>query len=594
MALSSFPSLRSTALPGLFLLLSSTAARGQDKALACLFSEDFSAGGTPAGWDIGAQVLRLDGSGELVDAWRTGTASEANTNGFFPVPNEPVGNRFFMANDDAAPCDCAMEDVTLTTPVLDLSIGADHVLECRVFNDQRFGSSEAIIEGTTDGTTWNLLLTIPAVEGEWQRLFVDLSALSGSTSAQLRFRWNDGGVWASGIAVDDVCVRQRLAQDLSIVTVYPHDPAPSPFNAAERTLRYTEIPLEQVEALTVSADVRNSGTGTLRNVIVSTTILHDGQEFGPFTSAVVDSLMPGEEVLVRIPTDWTPTALGAVDLNMLGTADGPDDDTNDNSGMSVIHITGAGWENRYGAMAMLAGPAEGLLGGEEEFVACSRMELVSLPIAPAGISALLGNGTTVGAQVRGILFDANLAFVDTTERHTITEEDLTNIGAGIPLYLPLANGVTLSGDHFAGIQFLGQGGSLYIATSGNNAPGASLLMLGSIFEVEYPRESPMVRLHYSAYGVGIDGPDRAASLLRVFPSPASDRLYFSLPADAGTDFMVRVLDATGREWSRTHSSLVRSSGREGELNTEVLPNGSYLLVIGTHGSHWSGRFTIVH
>ena len=58
--------------------------------------------------------------------------------------------------------------------------------------------------------------------------------------------------------------------------------------------------------------------------------------------------------------------------------------------------------------------------------------------------------------------------------------------------------------------------------------------------------------------------------------------------------MVRVLDATGREWSRTHSSVVRSSGREGELNTEVLPNGSYLLVIGTHGSHWSGRFTIVH
>lgn len=585
---------RSTALSGLFLLFGANTAMGQSKAQVCVFSEDLEDGTPPVGWDLGPQVQRLDTSAEFVDAWRVGTAAEANAHGFFPVPNEPINGRFIMANDDAFPCDCAMNDVSLTTPVLDLSAITGAVLECRVYHDQRFGGGAAIIETSNDGLTWDTVLTIAPVQDEWQDLFVDISALSGSSTARIRFRWNDGGGWATGFALDDVCVRARFANDLSVMTVQAHDPMTSPFNTGERTLRYTAIPVEQVAPITVTAEVRNSGTVILRNIAVSASITHAGQDFGPFTGDLVDSLLPGARALVRIPTGWTPNALGEVDLFIQSEADGVDEDINDNSGQAMIYITGPGWEHRYGAMAMLAGTSEGRLGGEEEFVACGRMELLNTPMVPAGISAVLGNGTSVGAQVRGILFDQNLSFIDTTARHTINEEDLEALGAGIPLYLALTNGVALAGDHFAGIQYLGQGGSLYIATSGNNDPGASLLMQGSTFEVEYTRETPMVRLHFSAYGVGLNGPDADQARMQLFPSPTSDHLFFTLPHEPGTRMEIQVLDVTGREWLRTNASGTGSVTSPGSLSTATLPNGTYLLTLTTDGTRWTERFMVVH
>src|SRR5690606_159569 len=81
--------LRHAAALPMLMLAGTLSAQGAAKAQACFFSEDFS-NGLPAGWDIGPAVERqtADGTGlgEFVPAWIVGTASEANANGFFPVP----------------------------------------------------------------------------------------------------------------------------------------------------------------------------------------------------------------------------------------------------------------------------------------------------------------------------------------------------------------------------------------------------------------------------------------------------------------------------------------------------------------------------
>ena len=81
----------------------------QGHAQSCFLSADFEDGIIPAGW--ANSIVSIVSSGEPTSAWTVGTAAQANANTFFPVMDVPIGNRFVMANDDAQPCDCTMDEV---------------------------------------------------------------------------------------------------------------------------------------------------------------------------------------------------------------------------------------------------------------------------------------------------------------------------------------------------------------------------------------------------------------------------------------------------------------------------------------------------
>ncbi len=198
-----------------------TVAHAQARAEACFFSADFEEADPLTGWEIGPAVERRTpegvGLGEFVPAWTLGNADEADAAGYFAVPDSPIGNRFAMANDAAAPCNCDLNDVALTSPLIDLSGRTGVALECRVFHDGIFGSGPAVIEYSMLDGQWLALDTIPTVDGQWQRLFIDLGAADGSPTFRLRIRWSDGGVWVGGFAIDDVCLRERRSHDLVVV-----------------------------------------------------------------------------------------------------------------------------------------------------------------------------------------------------------------------------------------------------------------------------------------------------------------------------------------------------------------------------------------
>ena len=581
----------------LLLALPSLAhAQGGAKAEACFFSANFEDGLMPAGWDVGALVERQtsegDSLGEFVPAWTVGTSAQANANGYFPVVDQPIGNQFAMANDDASPCNCTMADVALTTSVIDLTGRTNVALECRVFNEMILGSDTAVVEASTDGTTFWQLFEIPAVADAWQDLLIDLSDYDGQPGLQLRFRWRDGGGWSSGFAVDDICLRERLANDLSVVQVATNTIGFDPFQLGDQTLRYRLLPLEQAGPLTTSVRVLNRGVNDATGVSISVNVTLNGNEV--YVSAgipVGDMPAGGPAIVFTVSTGWVPTGVGEVVVSMTVSSTSDDDHT-DNTGTATMRITGPGWDNGYGAMACDEGQVQGKVGGTNNFIAMNRMELVNEGSTAQGISAVVSSSSQVGEFVRAILFDANFAFIDSSLRHALTEEDLFNGWLGEALYLPLSTAPALTaGDYHVGMQRLTGTGEVFIATSGNSPLGAAVLMQGTTFDISYLTATPMVRLHVDDYGVGI-AEQQNTTAMRIYPVPVNDILTLEFDLATSSRGHIELVDLAGRSVLREDLGQLSAGTRTQRLNVNDLAVGTYVLRLVAGGTSFEQLFTI--
>ncbi|MCW5900317.1 MAG: hypothetical protein KIT10_13705 [Flavobacteriales bacterium] len=574
-----------TLLSAIPLMIMGHRAHAQAKAQPCFFSVDFEDGTIPAGWDIGPQVERqtADGSGlgEFVPAWTVGNALQANAGGFFPVPDLPAGNRFAMANDDAPPCNCDMQQVAITAQAIDLGGRSGTALECRVFHEQTLGGGPAYVEASIDGTSWITMALVPAQPGGWRDLVVNLSAFDGQPALRLRFRWSDNGQWASGFAVDDICLRERLAYDLSVAQAFTHDPSVSPFTMGDQSLRYRLLPLEQAGPLTVAVEVVNRGLQPMPQVNAAVVINHEGVDHGPFAGEAIPLLVPGESAILPIATGWTPSTTGTLNVGVTVSGGVADLDETDNSGNATMRITGPDWADGYGAMARDEDQPVGFVGGDEVFIAGNRMELAMGGTAPTGISAVFGAGTEDSTVVRAILMDLNMALVDTSTRHVISEEDLARIAVGEPLFLPFANPSTLpAGDYFVGMQRLSDpdNGVVHVLVSGSGAAGGAFFMEGPNFLLSWMLATPMVRLHFADYGVGVtEVSEERVNSLHVFPVPMQGGGWVSFTLDHSAALRLVMRDMQGREvGSRSHGTLGKGS-HQMPVDVSGLAAGTYLL-----------------
>ena len=588
---------RNHVLLGLLLLPALTFAQGSHRANDCFFSVDFE-GGIPLTWDVGAFVERRspdgDPLGEFVPAWTIGNAAQANANGFFPVPDVPTGNHFLMANDDAAPCNCDMSDIAVTTAAIDLAGRSGVGLEFMYYNSDAVPGGDAVAEASTDGLLWDTIVVMPPSSG-WVHTAVDLAAYDGSATLFLRFRWSDAGAWASGFALDDLCLRERFPYDVSILDVVLGDPSISPFHMGDRTLSYTKVPLEQVAPFTVSVVIANRGTMPVSITGVEVNVLFNGSQQVLVSQMPGGDLQPGVRDTVALSVDWVPTTVGVVSLEGGFSSLTPDNDPSDNSFTREFSITGPGWDNGYGAMARDEGHADGSMGGNMGFIASNRMEITNSGSTARGVSTLIGGGSTVGEYVRAILMDGNFAFIDTSFRHALTQEDLDAASMGEPLYLELsAQPEILPSDVFAGIQHLGDAGTVNIATSGNGPAGGSALMQGPLFDITWTTSVPMVRLHLEDYGVGI--PETAVtqvSDLLAYPVPMDRTGTISFMMAAASRVEIGVYDLTGRCHLLMDLGTVGVGPQKRDVDASQLPNGAYVVQVRTaHGSAM-GRIVVV-
>ncbi|MFK8032224.1 MAG: M14 family zinc carboxypeptidase [Gammaproteobacteria bacterium] len=136
-----------------------------------------------------------------------GRTSSSSNGGSFSWTDSPGGN---YGNN---------QDVTLTSPAIDLSAvgAADLTFAQRCLTEATYDF--CIVEVSDDGVNWNQVSREDeASGGSWGTQTVDISAVAGSATAQVRFRLTtDVTVTRDGFYVDDVSVRAAGAQCVTVV-----------------------------------------------------------------------------------------------------------------------------------------------------------------------------------------------------------------------------------------------------------------------------------------------------------------------------------------------------------------------------------------
>ncbi|MFT3884987.1 MAG: choice-of-anchor J domain-containing protein [Flavobacteriales bacterium] len=391
-----------------------TAGEARDGS-TCIFSEDFEnmttlGELTAQGWNAAQQVEQAQneddgaGLGTFVPAWRIGTAAALSST-YLKIPDSPAGNHLIAANDDGAPCNCIMDSVVLVTPSIDFSGHTDMSLSFRGFSDEGFdGGQMKVFASRNGGGAWELVHTVAPMARALQHIVVDLSAFDGEPNVKIAWKWSDEGAWATGVAVDDICVAPILENNLTLQQVYSAD-------VTVNNLEYTYVPLEQAQPIDVSAIVINNGSQEQTNLVATATVALNGTTVGTYASSPLPALARGEVDTLVIHTHYVPAEAGEVAISVTVGADRTDDFTGDNSGESNIRITNPSAAGLHSAWGRDHDAAESFGGGVNLFRIANLLEVVNPGSIAYGVEVAFGDADP-DVIVQAQLLDANSANFD--------------------------------------------------------------------------------------------------------------------------------------------------------------------------------------
>ena len=122
----------------------------------------------------------------------------------------------------------------------------------------------------------------------------------------------------------------------------------------------------------------------------------------------------------------------------------------------------------------------------------------------------------------------------------------------------------------------------------NNRPSPHVLYYNYQGEWEESNAPGVILLRPFLYDetVGISDPDINSRSLQVYPNPAYDHIYLSLPDEShGTDFRAELYDASGR--LALHRVI-----RDGQLDVGALSGGIYFLKLYAPGQVYHAKVFI--
>ena len=214
------------------------------------FEGTMGANGIPAGWS--ETGLSTDG------IYNVGTTANANSP-YVTFPAAIQGTKFAYTNDDACNCNKSADRLILPTQNFTGMAGVNLLYD--IFHDGAYGGI-ATVEVSTTGTAgpWTTVATIPT-NAAWQNdLSLSLAAYAGQNNITIAFKYNDAGVWAAAIGIDEVRLQQLtvLTPEVSITSATPG--------------QYTLIPKDQATSFPVSATITNSGSGAAASVTLTTKV----------------------------------------------------------------------------------------------------------------------------------------------------------------------------------------------------------------------------------------------------------------------------------------------------------------------------------
>jgi len=180
-------------------------------------------------------------------------SGQANENGYWPVPKHTV---FAMTNEDV--CNCDKSNDYLISKIFDLRGLSDVSIGFEAFQNGA-GGQVAELQITKNGTDWEILAEV-ALSNNWKSQEINLPQGFYTDQFQFRFFYSDNGVYASGLAVDNIFLRSKKVKRVAKINTYTvsgSDP--------QSTVLYDGMPLRQARKanLQFGVEVQNETNDTL-------------------------------------------------------------------------------------------------------------------------------------------------------------------------------------------------------------------------------------------------------------------------------------------------------------------------------------------
>lgn len=591
-----------------------------------------TAPGLPTGWTTS------NASGG--DAFETGTSANANAGGYWPVP---AHGQFAMANDDV--CNCTMTTVYLTSPSMDFSTATGMGLKYSCVDDGTYGGNPHSVEVSTDGgSTWNTIYTHtfnPNIV--WEDVTVALANTDNQPDVRFRFKYDDGGSWATGVAIDDVVVEALPAVEVAVSGV--------------NLVRYAALNANSV----LSVDVTNLGANTITSLEID---WNDGMSH---IQTINTNIAPGATTSVAHPDAVTYAAAveRTINVSINAANGGPDDDASNNNGQTLHNTlsqatnkavvieegtgTWCGWCPR-GAVAMdymVSTYPNDFIGiavhnGDPMTVTAydNGADISGFPgcnvdrvLLDASVSQSafqqyyndrvnLGVPANIGATVSGtgssVTIDASATFYTPVSSANfrlgvvIVENGVTGTTSGYAQANYYSGGTTAMGGYeslpdpvpAAQMVYDHVGRALLGGYSGQAGSVPATITDGTVanYSFNYTVPSTSTRANMKAVVMlldlttgeivnatevsiaeaGIDNIDEIS--LEVYPNPASDIVNVSFEAEG--DYTITITDLAGREVA-TQSLSNLTGSQKIAVPTNDLNSGNYIISVATAGASYS-------
>lgn len=564
----------------------------------CFFYEDFEGGSIPSGWEVGAQVEQLDpnniGLGTFVDPWVVGNSIDANNNGFLPIPDDPVGNLFAFAGDDGSPCNCDMDSVRLSTPDLDLTGSSNLAVSLLAYSDAEFNGGDLEISASTDqGNSWQILATVPPLIDAWQEVFVSLSSYDGVNSLMLGFQWTDNSYWASGVAIDNVCISEVLQFNLALKEPFMADVSGSPDDASIQSFQYSFLALDQSISTIFGAYVKNVGSSDMTNVVVDCEIFQNSISQGSFNSPIVPLIEPGEGDTILWDTGWMPAGSGDFEYSLSVSADSADQFLGNNS-LSISQLVSDDVSGQI--LGRDNDVAESFVSNNGSAFEYGPHFKISHDGQVYGLLVAIGEGE--GANIRGHIYDSTLDDIAQTDTVTLGSGDENIIGGNTMVYLPFPMPIDVSAQsiYIATVEHFGGPENVSLGVSGKAQEQTTHFIdeFGAIFIDGTVH--PMVRLVMATNSLIIEDlqPQTVVLLGNNVPNPFSSISHIPYELIERTHVTFNVTDMKGKLIIEQNEGTKRSGSYIVDVDGSKLANGMYIYSIITHNSSVHRRMIISH
>jgi len=440
---------------------------------AIIFSEDFEgviAPAFPAGWSTSTQGF--DGGFFTGDFTQTRIYNCPDPMDYFPIPDHTT---FAMTNDDC--CNCDKSKDYLEMPSIDLTGLYNYQVTMDVYKRENPGFADsAYVEVSVDsGATWTSIHSMKNFTvSVWKEETANLSAYDNMPDVRIRFHYNDLGNWGYGLCIDNVVIKDIPPNNLSLdPNVTYLDPWYTP--------TYTKIPFDHKGTSMFEGTITNDGVNSQTNVVLNTTITHNGSAIVYNENSASQSLAPGVSNVFTTSPGFTAPTTGTFDIVLSAASDSIDDYPTDNTVAKILDITDTIFarDKGTGDYELSLSSYGGVVGPGYKF-ACVYETYVA--DTATSISVSLGSGSIIGTFIRGMVYDSSEVEIGASDFYQITAADTSGGFLTLPITTP-PTGAPLGAQnwYFAAIEELssdsdmtvrahsgGGGGTTYIFDGGDN------------------------------------------------------------------------------------------------------------------------------